>query len=135
MSIKCPQCGHEFEHFKEYNGWLKPYLPEILDGLKQKKDPKEISQTIKNGQYIPYHGMTQTIRYIAKKYGIEVVDPPSKRERDFVERNEAIFSASKDGGGDASYAALGRIYNLSRDRIRQIVCKEIRKRQHPDEYK
>lgn len=131
--MKCPHCGHVFKPFTEYTGWLKPYLPAILEGLKQKHSPQKIADAIASTQDYSYRGMAQTIRYIAKKYGIEVADSLTKREKDLTERNKAIFLASKEGGGNISYAELGRIHGLSRDRIRQIACSEYRKRKYPHE--
>lgn len=135
MTVRCPKCGHRFKPFKEYRGHLEPYLPIILDGLKRGQFIGEIAERIeimrskeRDPFMVPYYGLNPSIRYIAKRYGIEIKEDLSKKEKNINARNEAIFLASKLGGGNTTYAELGRLYNRSRDRIRQIACAEYRKR-------
>ena len=45
-----------------------------------------------------------------------------------TERNNKIYELYKSG--NYSYAAIGRMYNLSRDRIREIVLHQERIKRH-----
>jgi RNA polymerase primary sigma factor len=58
---------------------------------------------------------------------IEVLDSLSPRERDILKMRQGL-----DDDHEKTLSEIGEIYNLSRDRIRQIEAKALRKLRHPN---
>ena len=116
MSIlfsKCPNCGFSQPSPPrppyEYNGYLKPDLPRILELLEEGKTPHEIAAALGHGG-----SAYAMIAYIRKRYGL---DPMQKNET--AQRNEEIVARYR--AGSTTFSQLGREYGISGARIREIV--------------
>lgn len=129
MNWKCPNCGYEPPVPPkppappyQYNGYLKEYLPTILKLLRMKMMPGEVVTTVEriHNVELPW-GASSNIIYIRKRYGIE----ESSKDADTEIRNREI--ARRYAVGDVTYAALGREFGISRDRICQIVFRAERR--------
>jgi len=114
--MKCPNCGYEIHREPkepyEYNGYLKPYLPVILDMLRAGKTPNEIADTLRvRSPWDSYPDLM--IAYIARRYNLKTDRPVSPRGR-----NQEIVTRYHAG---THMSELAREYGISRTRIRQII--------------
>jgi hypothetical protein len=128
--MKCPNCGYEIQPPQpevpyEYNGYLKPHLPAILDMLRAEKSPHEIAATLQVRS--PWGSSPQSmIQYIARKYNLRL-----DHRFDEKDRNQEIVTRYLAGG--IRLRDLAHEYNLSTTRTCQIIERAMKREERQAE--
>jgi hypothetical protein len=117
--MKCPNCGYEAPTPPyEYQGWLKPYLPMILELLHAGVPPSDVADKLraKHGASLSYDPSAAMINYIRNKYGINAAAIVGRQDR-----NDEIVK--RYHGEDITMTQLGREFGLSAARVSLIIAK------------